>query len=216
LQIDSAAWRRIETLAQPILQAAILRGMFMFRRIRLYLVCIVLLAACGAEPAPPSTTGVNPDLLIATSSKLLDTSGATTLPEVGEVAPNFQYTFEDGTTTKLSDLQGKKVIVNFWATWCVPCEKEMPALQQAGQEYGDSVVVIGVNRDEEAPAIRAFAEELGVQFPLIANPERDISQRYRANNLPTTYFINTDGSIGSQRVGEMDYAFIKQQLDQLK
>jgi thiol-disulfide isomerase/thioredoxin len=154
--------------------------------------------------------------MIATSSKLLDTSGATTLPEVGETAPNFQYTFEDGATTKLSDLQGKKVIVNFWATWCVPCEKEMPALQQAGREHGDSVVVIGVNRDEEAQAIRAFAEEVGVKFPLIANPERDISQRYRANNLPTTYFINTDGTIGAQRVGEMDYEFIKQQLDQLK
>ncbi len=137
------------------------------------------------------------------------------MPNVGEVAPDFEYTMSDGTSHRLSDLHGKKVLLNFWATWCEPCRAEMPDLQQVLATYGDSVVVLGVNKLETAVVIPQFVSEVGVSFPLIVNTEGDISNRYGAKNIPSSFFINTDGTIGARRIGVMTYDFMKSQIDQL-
>ncbi len=110
---------------------------------------------------------------------------------------------------------GKKVLVNFWATWCGPCRSEMPDLQKALGEAGDTVV-LGVNKAQELKEIAPFADELRISFPLIANPAGDIAGRYGAQNLPTSYFINSDGTIGLKKTGVMNYTFIKAHLELLK
>jgi thiol-disulfide isomerase/thioredoxin len=183
----------------------------------LILVVALVLVACGAgestTPAAPQASG---PAVIAAESRLLDSSGATGMPDVGEVAPNFEYTLSDGTRHQLSDLHGKKVLLNFWATWCEPCRAEMPDLQQVLANYGDTVIVLGVNKLETAAVIPPFAEELGVSFPLIVNTDGAIANRYGAKNIPSSFFINTDGTIGARRIGVMSYDFMKSQIDQLK
>jgi thiol-disulfide isomerase/thioredoxin len=175
---------------------------------------VFALAACGGA-ATPAAGPAGPHT-IATASQLADDSGPIDLPQVGQIAPDFQYTMPDGSTHLLSQLHGKKVLVNFWATWCGPCRSEMPDLQKALGETGDSLVVLGVNKAQELKEIAPFADELRISFPLIANPAGDIAGRYGAQNLPTSYFINSDGTIGLKKTGVMNYSFIKAHIDLLK
>ncbi|HEU5103398.1 MAG TPA: TlpA disulfide reductase family protein [Roseiflexaceae bacterium] len=187
------------------------------QRIVLLALLATLLASCAsATGSAPPAAGPATQLIIAPESKLIGESGPAEIPQVGQVAPDFQYTMPDGTTHKLSDLRGKKVLVNFWATWCGPCRSEMPDLQKVLGETGDSVAVLGVNKAQELKELAPFAEELRISFPLIANPSGDIAGRYAAQNLPTSYFINSDGTIGLKKTGVMNYSFIKTHLDQLK
>ena len=189
----------------------------MKQRVLLLAFAATLLAACAsaARSAPPAGSPAT-QLTIASDSKIVGDAGPADMPQVGQLAPDFQYTMPDGTTHKLSELQGKKVLVNFWATWCGPCRAEMPDLQKALGETGDSVIVLGVNKAQALQEIAPFAEELRISFPLIANPSGDIASRYAAQNLPTSYFINSDGTIGLKKTGVMSYSFIKTHLDQLR
>src|SRR5262245_56530298 len=190
----------------------------MLKWIGVLIVVTLGLAACGptgAVDTQPTALAKVPHV-IAPESGLLDDSSAGAMPNVGEVAPDFEYTLSDGTTHRLSELRGKRVLLNFWATWCEPCRAEMPDLQRAANDYGDSVVILGVNKLEPVAVIPPFADELQIRFPLIVNTKGDISNRYAARNIPTSFFINTDGTVGFRQIGVMNYGFMKQQLDQLK
>lgn len=177
---------------------------------------MLALAACGAGGAVAPAAQAGGPAVIAITSQLIDGADDLPAPKVGEPAPDFAYTFSDGTTQRLSDLRGKKTLLNFWATWCAPCLAEMPDLQRVADVYGDAITILGINKLEQPDVIPPFAAELGISFPLIANPKGDISRRYGANNIPITYFINTDGTIGHRKVGIMTYDFIKQQVDELR
>ena len=181
----------------------------------LLLVFGLALAACGGAVAPAASTPAAP-ATVAIQSEILKDAGQSVIPSVGELAPDFAYTTSDGVTYKLSDLQGKKVLLNFWATWCGPCRSEMPDLQKAIGETGGAVVVLGVNKAEDTSVIAPFAQELNVTFPLISNPKGDIAARYAAQLLPTSYFINSDGTIALRKTGVMNYSFIKNHLADLK
>jgi len=188
----------------------------MIRRIVTLALLAFTLAACASaagSAAPTASPAIQ--LKIASESKIIGDVGQAEIPQIGQLAPDFQYTMPDGTTHKLSDLRGKKVLINFWATWCGPCRAEMPDLQKVLGETGDSVIVLGVNKAQELKEIAPFAEELRIGFPLIANQSGDIAGRYAAQNLPTSYFINSDGTIGLKKTGVMNYSFIRAHLDQL-
>jgi len=175
------------------------------------------LAACAsADSGAAPAAGAAVPHTIAPDSKLVGDTAPADMPQVGQIAPDFQYTMPDGSTHMLSQLRGKKVLVNFWATWCAPCRSEMPDLQRALGEAGGSVVVLGVNKAQELKEIAPFADELGISFPLITNQSGDIAGRYSAQNLPTSYFINSDGTIGLKKTGVMNYSFIKAHIDLLK
>ena len=173
------------------------------------------LAACGGTDTPAAPAAHAGPQSIATDSRILPDSGQSAIPAQGESAPDFAYTMADGSTRQLSQLRGKKVLLNFWATWCAPCRSEMPDLQQTLAKYKD-VVVLGVNKAQTLDQLGPFASELGVTFPLIANPKGDIAERYAAQLLPTTYFINSDGTIALRKTGVMDATFISNHIDELK
>jgi len=178
----------------------------------------LMLGACSlssgsTQPRPPADTPTN----VAAQSRLLDSSRSVSVSDVGMPAPDFQYTLGDGTTVKLSDLRGKKVAINFWATWCEPCKQEMPDLQKASNDFGDSFVVIGVNKGELTDVIAPFTQQVRVTFPLVVDAEGDIATHYGVvGGIPQTVFINTDGTVGLHHLGPLDYADIKQQIDKLK
>lgn len=178
-------------------------------------------AACGVQPAgtpaasqPNTGTGGLAAPTVAVESRLLDRDNDA-IPLQGQIAPDFAYTFADGATQRLSDLRGRKVIVNFWATWCGPCEEEMPDLQRLANERSD-VVVLGVNKLELVDAIIPFVQERALTFTMIANPDGDISERYGAKNIPISYFIHSDGTIGFRHLGIMSYEMMLEQVEQLR
>ncbi|MGQ9903614.1 MAG: TlpA family protein disulfide reductase [Anaerolineae bacterium] len=114
---------------------------------------------------------------------------------VGALAPDFSLsTLKDGQSVRLSDLRGRPVVVNFWATWCPPCRVEMPALQQAQLNMPD-VVVLGVNQQESADIVSRFMRDQGLDFLIALDVAGEVSRIYRVRALPTTYFIDSSGVI---------------------
>ncbi len=116
------------------------------------------------------------------------------LPEVGDMAPDFTLLDLDGNAVTLSELRGRPVILNFWATWCPPCRLEMPELEETQRAYADDdVVLLTVNQDESAEQVRDFFDELGLTLPAVLDPDGDVGNAYGAFYLPSTVFIDSDG-----------------------
>jgi peroxiredoxin len=135
----------------------------------------------------------------------------TEMVEVSRPAPAFATSALDGGTVSLADYSGKVVLLNFWATWCEPCQRELPALQQAHQTYGEQgLAIIGVNLTDDELAqggdqekIRAFLDQYGVTYPTALDFEGEITNAYRVFPLPTSFFIDQQGRIRYVHIGEL-------------
>lgn len=191
----------------------------------LLLVLALLLAACAQAQQPATSEAEQPassapdvpvsDRLIAVESTLVEETAGRA--NVGDLAPDFTYTLPDGSVQRLSDLRGKKVLVNFWATWCPPCRAEMPDIEQVyNNREGQDFAVLAVSVGDELADVEAFAREMDLTIPLITNTSTDISSGYGATGFPTSIFINTDGTIHHRKVGIMDATFIEQQLEEMQ
>lgn len=184
------------------------------KRIILLIMAVLVLTACtGVQPTVTPVQFDAGDALIAAESRLLD-QGRGALA-VGDSAPDFSFTLSDGTTTRLSELRGTPVLINFWATWCLPCIEEMPALEQVYQEAEGELAVLAVNRNELPDAIARFAPMVNVSFPLISDLGGAIGDRYTVTSLPTTYFIASDGTIHGRHVGALSVQQLNTQLEAL-
>jgi peroxiredoxin len=135
--------------------------------------------------------------------------------KVGAKAPDFELKTLAGDTVKLSDLKGKKVMLNFWATWCPPCKAEMPAMEEFHKEAGDEVVILAVNIDPHLD-VKAFVDENGITFPIPLDAEDKVNETYQVLSIPTTYFIDTKGNIGNKYIGAMNLDAMKQYSKDLK
>jgi len=130
-------------------------------------------------------------------------------------APDFTLETVDGETIRLSEMQGKVVALNFWATWCGPCRLEMPDLQDRAELFPDQLVVLGVNFAETAEEVAAFREEVGIDFPLLLDPEGDVQRLYRVLGYPTTFFIDEQGTIRAQHIGLMSGGQLDDYLEEM-
>ncbi len=133
----------------------------------------------------------------------------TARPEVkiGSPAPDFILADRDGNPINLSDLRGKVVILNFWASWCQPCRDEMPDLQTLADEYADrGLVVLGINNtyiDDKNDAL-AFLDELKITFPNVFDEDGDVSvMSYSIYGLPTSIWIDPAGTVQWIKIGPM-------------
>lgn len=137
----------------------------------------------------------------------------------GFLAPDFTAASFSGEEISLSDLRGRAVLVNLWASWCVPCRSEMPALERVYQDYrADRLVILAVNATDQdhEEDIRSFTQELGLTFPILLDPNGDISRAYHLTALPTSYFISADGRIEEIVVGgPMSEALLRSRVDEL-
>jgi peroxiredoxin len=147
------------------------------------------------------------------------TGGGIPAPRQGFMAPDFALPSFAGENLRLSELRGQAVIVNVWASWCPPCQAEMPALQKVYEDYHDQgVEILGVNAansDKEADA-RAKAAGWGLTFPLLLDFTGEVSRQYQIQSLPTTFFIDGQGVVRNVVVGgPMSEALLRIEVEKL-
>jgi len=166
---------------------------------RLHIRTAALLSACRSLalvvawvllspwPAPASQTG----------AALLDE------PSRPVAALDFSATTLAGAAVRLSELRGQVVFLNFWATWCVPCKAEMPAMERVHRALrGQPFRMLAVNLQEDPAAIRKFVAELKLTFDIVLDATGEITRAYGVNNLPLTYLIDKRGRIVARALGE--------------
>ncbi|MYC94191.1 MAG: TlpA family protein disulfide reductase [Caldilineaceae bacterium SB0661_bin_32] len=187
----------------------------------LWVAIAIVMSACAAEPQ----RGNEPDEFTATPLEQFpkELGGGFPVaglvregsPDIGETAPNFAFFLADGRGADLASLQGRPVVLNFWATWCGPCRAEMPDLV-ALHESDPDLVVLEVNVGEELPAVEKFAAEFGMNMTVVLDQEDLIRRAYEVRNMPTTVFIRADGTIGARWPGFLAGEQLNDFVEQIK
>jgi len=168
---------------------------------RISLLCVVVLAlatvgGCSHASAPPQAAGR------PAAPQQMQAQQPPQEVAVGKPAPDFSFTTVDGKTIKLSDLKGKPVVVNFWASWCHFCAQEAPDLEAMyNQHKSQGLQMLGVGADpNDSPDVLAKkADELKITYPV--GPGSDAAQKYGVTGFPTTFFVDRKGVLVSQLAG---------------
>ena len=134
---------------------------------------------------------------------------------VGRTAPTFSLpSLEGGAPIDLADLRGQVVVVNFWASWCLECREEHPALLAAWDRYRDhGVVFVGVDFEDGARDAQAYAEEMGGDWPLVTDPGSRAAISFGVFGVPETYVVAPDGTVAAKRIGAVDYGWLTDRID---
>ncbi len=116
--------------------------------------------------------------------------------EVEYAAPALDLTVLDGAPVSLSDLEGSVVLVNLWATWCLPCREEMPVLQEFYRTHQeDGFVLVAINQEESADMVRQFANDHDLSFPMWLDPQYLAQREFHTTYLPSSYVIDRTGTV---------------------
>ncbi|HHV64936.1 MAG TPA: TlpA family protein disulfide reductase [Peptococcaceae bacterium] len=146
---------------------------------------------------------------LALLTLLLTLSGCSGVSK-GSEAPDFTLTNIEGKRVSLSDLRGKNVFLNFWASWCEPCKDEMPDLEQIWQEYQErDLVVLTVNTGESQETVKKYIEENGYTFQVLLDSNLTVARLYNTSNIPASFFINKEGIVIEKKEGFMSGADMK-------
>jgi thiol-disulfide isomerase/thioredoxin len=174
-----------------------------------------------ATPTPAEAAGDRLALPTATPTPT-NTPAPTPIPppveglRVGNTAPDFTLGSNRASRVSLSNLRGKIVILNFWASWCPPCRYEVPTLQAIHNEYGpQGVVVLAVNEGEKLSNVERFAYDNGISFAVWLDEDGWAGNIYRVRSIPTTYFIDEEGIIRAIQIGSMTREQIVAHLEEL-
>lgn len=179
------------------------------RRFALLLLGVGLLFAltgCGSDDNQALDEGV------ATSQS---SSSSNTYETDPVPAPDQPMDTMDGRTINLADQDGKVILVNFWATWCGPCRREIPDLIQLYEDLKDEgLVIVGIAVDQEGgEVVRPFVEEQQINYPIVLDPEQSMEKHFDAMyGLPTTYVINPEGKIVKRVLGVFPVEDLKPEL----
>ncbi|SFF45237.1 Peroxiredoxin [Paenibacillus algorifonticola] len=137
----------------------------------------------------------------------------------GEIAPNFKLSSLDNEEMSLTELKGKRVLLNFWATWCPPCRAEMPHIEKFHEEYKDqNVVVIGINlsyTEDSIEDVLTFLRKYNVTFPILKDEKARVADLFAIRSYPTTYMIDTSGVIRQKFQGAITYDTMKTSMDSM-
>jgi peroxiredoxin len=124
----------------------------------------------------------------------------------GHPAPDFTLRQLDGSEIALSSLRGRVVLLNFWATWCKPCEEEMPAMERLHAKLGGpDFELLAVSVDEGDDEVRAFRDRLGLGFTILRDPEKQAATAYQTYRFPESWLIGRDGNVVARYIGPRDW-----------
>ncbi len=185
------------------------------------LLTVLCLGACGGNGAAQEKQAITladlpPGLGRGYPAAQVDTAPAPgALLKQGEAAPDFAMVLDDGRYLRLSDLQGKPVVLNFWATWCGPCRLEMPELVKAAGADPDLVVLAADVQEARSP-VENFATEFKMNLPIVLDKDGKVRSLYRVPGLPTTYFIDKTGKIASVVVGPLTPQVLADRLAEIQ
>ena len=139
--------------------------------------------------------------------------------EKGSEAPDFTVYDLEGNAYKLSDFRGKPVLLNFWASWCGPCQSEMPDFQDFYEKYGEEVHFVIVNltdgQQETVESASAFIAEKGYTFPVYYDTDIDAAMKYGVSAVPVSYFIDAEGYFVAWAQGALNADMLQQGMDLL-
>ena len=158
---------------------------------------------------------------LATQPQQTQPAGASvpTETQAPPVAPDFTVYDREGNAVKLSDYAGKPIVLNFWASWCGPCQIEMPDFQEKFEALGEDIQFLMVNMTdgsrETVDIASAFIEEKGFTFPVLYDTDLDAANTYGAYSLPTTYFIDSQGSAIARATGAIDGDTLQRGIDMI-
>ena len=153
-----------------------------------------------------------------------DKSGTSTVgkipaPQTGFLAPEFALKTPEGETIQLSDLRGQPVLVNLWATWCPPCRAEMQTLETVYNDYKDQgfiVLAVNMTSQDDPQAVLPFVTERGLTYPILLDDKGEIAKAYQMKSLPSSFFINRDGTINEVVIGgPMAEALLRTRIEEM-
>jgi peroxiredoxin len=126
---------------------------------------------------------------------------------MGETAPDFTLNNMHGDEVSLSDLRGKVVLVNFWATWCPPCRQEMPSMEELYQHFsGQDFEMLAINVEANGPeAVTTFLENKSHSFPILFDPQAEAQRLYNVSKYPETFVVDRNGNVVEHVVGAIDW-----------
>ncbi len=156
--------------------------------------CVLLATMLLAGCRPPESTADN---------ELPEEPIAYEAIEAHEPAYDFALPTLDGGSVRLSELRGHWVLVNFWATWCAPCRDEMPYLDRLGSQHPGNLVVLAVNMREPPSVIAPFVAELGIDLPILLQPDDAMLLAYDVRGLPVSVLIDPAGMVVLRTVGPL-------------
>ncbi len=170
-------------------------------------------ALASSAPAQPNITQDNSS---ARSAQEAETQAGT---EEKTDAPDFSATSPDGLEVHLSDFRGKPVVLNFWASTCGPCQREMPEFQKAYETYGEDVNfvmlnILGFNGETKEKALELISKN-GYTFPVYFDSKNEASIRYGVNSIPRTFFITADGKMEAYAAGTIDNSILEQGISMI-
>ena len=120
---------------------------------------------------------------------------------------NFILTSLDGIEISLEDYRGKIVLLNFWATWCLPCLVEMPSMEKLYNEFKDKgFTILAIDMQEDADSVKVFSEKLKLNFPILLDSDGSVGQFYGVRSIPTTYLVDREGYLIGSALGARDWA----------
>jgi cytochrome c biogenesis protein CcmG, thiol:disulfide interchange protein DsbE len=131
-------------------------------------------------------------------------SGEGTSKMVGSAGPDFTATSISGSKVALASLKGKVVIVDFWATWCEPCKKSFPKLEELNVKYKGQLELVAISEDDDKSGIPDFAKAHGAKFTLVWDDGKEIAKKWEPKNMPTTYVLDKTGTVRFVHQGYKD------------
>ncbi|MBE6764168.1 MAG: redoxin domain-containing protein [Ruminococcaceae bacterium] len=173
------------------------------------------------KPTETKPTEIKPTVTKPTETKPTETKPTVTKPTEPErnepVAADFTVFDENGNQVRLSDYAGKPVILNFWASWCVPCKKEMPDFNEKYLEYGEEIqfLMIDFAKDDKIEDAKQYVSEMGFAFPIFFDVDGDVVSTYEIKGFPTTIFIDADGYIVERVQGTLSAEKLQAGIDKI-